>query len=648
MNARNPIILAISLGFTMACGGGDSLSDLGRDLATDDPADVSADLSTDVAGDVAAETLTDVTEGVTPDVVAEIPVIDATDAGDQAPADAVLDTPPDTLPDAPFNPPACGSNVALFKGLVPGPGQDGYDADLEAKANKFERVWQAFNATAMHLNTDVVVNAANTADRALIENFAADPTAWDFEVFSGKKAQDVITSQNKVAGLYSGDGVAADAYRYAVLRDQGYPCDDVERARAWLLGDLEPLHAVVAITGAPGVIVRGIARRDLPGDGSSAALNLIDLFDGDGNPLPPVKNNGVWRDDFSEGGQFPNLIWEDSVSRDMYIGWAAAYAAVWEVIRQDPAFPQEKKDRLRADALAVAQQLMVVRESGYDLEVPDADGRTTLHGWLNEHNFDGVFYSEEYLNGFHAAMALGVVASWVYVTDDPALKAWLYDQLLGQRRLHEIVRDHLFEMVDMDLMSNYSNYNMAFQGIWLAMRYLPDADARAALQAGLKDGIYDRPGKDRQPADFAYSLYDFVYAEGMADGSAWWPQRSAPDEGAVSRGTQTLKEFATPPYWNVGRNQCPDAVCTEANPQVASPDCTALDGTTHFTVLGCVGRNGDMITAEPIPMRLLGPSNFHWRSNPYQPNRDGEGSALLPGVDFRFAYWMGRFFRRPL
>jgi hypothetical protein len=60
----------------------------------------------------------------------------------------------------------------------------------------------------------------------------------------------VIASQHKVAGLYAGDGVAADAYRYMVLRDQGAPCDEVRRAREWLLGDLEALHVVVAITGA--------------------------------------------------------------------------------------------------------------------------------------------------------------------------------------------------------------------------------------------------------------------------------------------------------------------------------------------------------------------------------------------------------------
>lgn len=609
MISRSPFALVLVATFAFACGGTSTTPDTYAADVPDAPGDA-------LPGDVPDE--------ATPDVPADVPA--------------------DTLPDVPFNPPACGSGTAIFRGLIPGPAEAGFDADLEAKATTYERVWQAFNASAMHLNTDVTVPVANLADRTKIGAFALEPTAWDFEAFSGVKASDVIASQHKVAGLYGGDGVAADAYRYAVLRDQGYPCADVQRARQWLLGDLDALHTVVDITGAPGVIVRGIARRDLPGDG--ATVTLVPLKDEQGNPLPATKNNGVWREDFS-GGKYENLVWEDSVSRDMYIGWVAAYAAVWDVIRQDPDFPKEKKDRLQADALAVARQLMVVRDSGYDLEIPDADGRTTLHGWINEHNFDGVFYSDDYYNGFHSVMALGVVGAFVYITDDPELKAFLYDQLIGERRLHEIVRDHLFEMVDMGTKSNYSNYNMAFQGVWLSLRYLADGPARTAVQQGLKDGMYDRPDSPSQPKEFGYSLYDYIYAEGMADGSAWWPQRTEPDAGAVARGTQSLVEFQPAPYYDFGVAQCPDAVCTEAEPQVASEDCTALDGVTHFTVLGCVGRNADLITLEPVPMRLLGPSNFRWRSNPYMPNFGGSGDNLLPGVDFRIAYWMGRYFRRP-
>ena len=47
-------------------------------------------------------------------------------------------------------------------------------------------------------------------------------------------------------------------------------------------------------------------------------------------------------------------------------------------------------------------------------------------------------------------------------------------------------------------------------------------------------------------------------------------------------------------------------------------------------------------------MAIRPPSNYFWRSNPYEVNSGGGGgSLLLPGVDFRLAYWMGRWAERP-
>jgi hypothetical protein len=629
------LLLIATTALAMACGGGAGTNDPGGP-AGDVPADGTAQ---DIRPD----------DAVAPD--ADRP--DAADPGGPDAADATdcpcdQDPGPGDVPAVdpgppPFDPPACGSLEYAWRGLVPGPGEDGFDAALEAKARRIERAWQAFNANAMGLNTDVTVALANADDRAAIETWLRDHDDWDFAGFAGKAPRDVITSQHKVAGLYAGVGAAADAFRYAVLRDQGYPCDEVAQARTHLLRAIEGLHTAVAITGAPGVIVRGLARKDLPGDGQTPTTPL---FDGDGKPLPEVKNNGTWREDFSEGGQYPDLIWEDSVSRDMYVGWVAAYASVWEVIRDDPAFDQALKDRLRADALAVARQLKVVRDSGYDLEIVDADGRTTLHGWLNEANVDGQFYLEGFENGFHATMALGIVAAWVFVTDDPDLKAWLRDDLIAKRQFPRIIAEQAGVLLDMGYNSNYSNYNMAFTGIWLAFRYLDDPAALATLRTAVRDQMYARPGADRQPEEIGYSFYDFIYAAGRAGMNPWWPMATEPETDAVARGVTTLQEFADAPYWDFGKIHCPEAVCDCEDTTVDSSQCTALDG-TELTVLGCVGRNCDLITLEPIPMRTLGPSNYHWRSNPYRPNREGSGAALLPAVDFRIAYWMGRHFRRP-
>ncbi len=288
---------------------------------------------------------------------------------------------------------------------------------------------------------------------------------------------------------------------------------------------------------------------------------------------------------------------------------------------------------------------MVVRVSGYDLEIPDADGRTTLHGWLNPQNFDGQFYMPGLENGFHAVMALGIVAAFAYITEDPELTTWLNDDLIGTREFDRIIAEHGFEMVDMSTKSNYSNYNMAFAGLWLCLRYVDNTGARKILEDAVGSQFYSRPGESRQASEIGYSYYDFIYAAGNAGGHAWGRMSKDPDAEAIARGVTTLKQYKDAPYWNYAGILCPDAVCTEEEPEVAVPDCTPVEG-VHLTVMGCVGRNADMITEEPIPMSLLGPSNYHWRSNPYQPNRDGDGGAIQPGVDFRIAYWIGRWARR--
>ena len=98
---------------------------------------------------------------------------------------------------------------------------------------------------------------------------------------------------------------------------------------------------------------------------------------------------------------------------------------------------------------------------------------------------------------------------------------------------------------------------------------------------------------------------------------------------------------------------CPDSVCecaTEDCPPsekvVEVTECVAPDG-TEFTVVGCYGWKGTLIAEEPVPMAIRPASNYHWRSNPYKPNSGGVhgevGGQFLPAVDFRIAYWLGRW-----
>ena len=124
----------------------------------------------------------------------------------------------------------------------------------------------------------------------------------------------------------------------------------------------------------------------------------------------------------------------------------------------------------------------------------------------------------------------------------------------------------------------------------------------------------------------------------MCDSAANNPCQLEPEQVVIDRALETLQEFPEPPFFEFERINCDDA-------EILSGDCVAEDG-TQLTVLGEVGRNGDLITAEPLPMGIRPPSNFYWRSNPYKPNGGSDGAGMFAGPDFRLAYWMGRWVRR--
>jgi hypothetical protein len=271
----------------------------------------------------------------------------------------------------------------------------------------------------------------------------------------------------------------------------------------------------------------------------------------------------------------------------------------------------------------------------FDLEIFDADGRTTFHGYMNENNWDRVYLAWlPVKDGFYSMMALGIVAALAYCSEDAVLEDYLYNELIGQRHLDNIIVANVLG-VNMGKITNYSNTNMAFQGALLAGRYINNEKVRNKVRYATIQHLYYTGISHTKPKEYSYSLYDFVYAANVSGASAFNKMRQAPDLEAVKRGVQTLSEYSESPYWDYEVINCDEA-------EIASGDCTLNDG-TKVKVLGNVGRNDDLITEQPIPQRVRPPSNYHWRSNPYQPNRSGSGANLLPGVDFRFAYWFGRF-----
>lgn len=550
------------------------------------------------------------------------------DAGELTPDVFVSRPPPECAPLPPVTPPECGSGPVARNALIPGPAREGHDEALAREARIFDRTFHAIANITTGANTEVDVS--NADDRTLIERFLRDDDGWDISEFAGRPAEDFL-SWRKVAGAYGGVGFAADAFRYAVLRDEGAACDEVERARGHVLASLDAAHRALSLTGVRGVIARGYQRSDVP----TSAHETVPLFDEEGNPLPEEKNNGTWRED--ESGEAPEYQWEDSCSRDMLIGWVFGMAALHEVIALDPTIDESVKARLRDDALAIANNLMRVGEAGRDLEVLDADGRVTFHGYLHEDAIDRVYIDSFASNSQHAVMALGIMSALAHVSEDADVSSYVYNELVRRRRLHLLV-ERAVGVVSVGVATNYSNYNMAFTGGWLASRYLCDDDAREAVTDGVRTELYG-DAEGREPAAFRQSFYDLVVASAAAgarvgvDGTA-----ASIEEDVVEGAVNSLRAFPTSPHWNTPRENCDVA-------EIEALRCLAVDGVTELTLLERRARGGHVVADAPLPFSVRPPSNYYWRSDPHRVNSEGNEATLLPGVDFRIAYWMGRYIR---
>ena len=198
---------------------------------------------------------------------------------------------------APVTPPLPENNVVLD---CNNPRLDGRTfisrSELRRKADVFDRVFSALNGLGHGLNADLRV--LNDDAKSDIQDFA-NGSYWHLDDMN-LNAEGLFASYGKAAGLYAGVGLAADAFRYAVLRDEGADCATVERARSSVRNGLRMLDTAHRITGTPGVLPRAIAVKGWPGDGANTTTPL---FNDNGEPLPIEKNNGTWREDVS--GDFP-------------------------------------------------------------------------------------------------------------------------------------------------------------------------------------------------------------------------------------------------------------------------------------------------------------------------------------------------------
>ena len=513
---------------------------------------------------------------------------------------------------------------------MPGPGEAGHDAALAARVDGWDRQVQALLSVPLGYGLEAYVSVP--ANRALVASFLASG-ARDFESQTGKHPYEVVDDYGEEGdlGMFGGVQAAGVAFRYAALRDSGAPAAQVDEARAALVRAMDGLHWASQVTGAPGVVARGL-RRIAPEPGEpplpGAAPAVVPLFDAQGRPQPADKKP-TWRADRS--GALPFLAWFDDCSKDQLDGHVFALGAVYDAAAGDPTLPAAKLDALVADAVALGQRLMqrveVAPGVTADLVIQDADGRpTTFHDLSAEEYAVGVV-SARAVNGFNALMALGIVRTLLHVSGDPALGDWYHGALLGTRNYLAAI-EQTAGLMYTGTNTNYSNVNMAFVAAYGLLRYEPDARIARRARALLESTLY-APGKDREARGLGQTLFDVVYAGFRVDGP------SGAGATALDEGLRTLREARAAPTWNSAVVHC-DAT------ELSTRACAAADG-TPLPLASTPGWGGGPVALEPLPMRLRPPSNFWWRSDPHAVNGGDDGTRLDPSGELATAYWLGRW-----
>jgi hypothetical protein len=318
------------------------------------------------------------------------------------------------------------------------------------------------------------------------------------------------------------------------------------------------LHAMQAMTGRSGSLVRGLGATGQPGLSDE---EIVPLQDDDGNPLPEEKS-AVWRRDVS--GEFPDYLWVDNTSKDQWIGYCLVLGAAWEVANGDETLDATLLDDLRGDALAMGQALQVPsEETGLDLTLIDGDGRPTTWHDLNAHEFEGVV-SESLMNPFNAWMALAGLRVLAQVSGDAGVRSF-YDELAFDRGYPEAA-EPLGTYIHLGLSTNYSNVNMAWVAAFNLLHFETNAELRASYLRTL-EGLWDE-GDTRAPSAFDGAWYNVLYAA-LAD----------PDEAIVEAALNDLRGWPDPPYRDEEIVNC-DAE------EIAAGECLAIDGATRIALSG--------------------------------------------------------------
>jgi len=559
--------------------------------------------------------------------------------------------------------------------VIAGPGEPGFDRELEEVMELWFRQFALFNSAAVGVGfNEANVNYGDDEAKEILNRyFNQYPAIKDFVAFckqdslcQGKynalvdnpedpASNGILTNFGAFGdtGAFGGVAAVGDLLRYAVLRDQGYPEEMVEEARARAIHCLEFIDIANSISGVPGVMIRGLRRKDHAPAWTSVPFDPSQ---------PRDQKKGEWREDnTADQRYFAEWGWMDDASKDQMDGWIFAMGVAWDVIAEDPTIPEYYKSRMVIHARNFAKRLMeVAPELGVDMVFRDSDGRLTMHCDFhpNVMNFSGCWsagVSQTPLIPFNAIMGLGAIRTMYHISGDEEIRDYYYNELIGNRRWHEFVRDSALPITDMNYATNYSNVDMVFMAFYNALRYETDPQVLAVLQQGL-ERLWDDGKNNRQPKHINQSFFDFIYAGLRAGGNV---------PGEVAEGMDTLRQWPfPPPLWAAPVYNCDDAEllqcwCKAENDQTIIIELPCLHDPDRYQyylrdVNGNIikemgfGHNNTIVAEQVVPRKVRSPSNYDWRSDPFEPNQGGRGSnpyELEAVGDIIPAYWLGRFMK---
>ncbi len=516
--------------------------------------------------------------------------------------------------------------------------------ELHEELLRHERAFYQVSARPFGLSLDAHPTAEAVAQ---IDAWLAQEVEPDFEAFAGKHPFELLRSYGEYGdlGFFGGAGVVGTAFRYLALKKEGADEATLADARAKVVAAAEAWHVFYQVAG-PGVVSRGIRLLRPIEEGAppipNAEIATVPLFDEDGKPLPQPKNNGTWRADNSQGVlEEGKWAWSDSCSKDQMVGQVLGMVSLYEAMRGDEGFDQALVERIRGDARMVAKMLMEKRDIStletpmgkgeFDLIIMDADGRATYHHDLNPRSVEKFYAPPEatVFNLFNGVMAMAVMKGLFHVTGDADIEAFLYEELLGERRFLDWLPADAdpkpLDYIYMGLRTNTDNPDMTAVALFLNLYLEKDPEVAGPLRTFLEERWWDRPDESRT-AKLSKQVYWHAFYMTLTDRGV--------DPALIQETADLLTAYELGPYWNSERVNCDEE-------EIEAGSCVAVDGETVLTLAG-QDEKGRWMATEALDPSIRPPSNFDARSDPFRVNGGG-GLRLNPGPDLLAAYWLGRF-----